>query len=136
MWPQSFVQLATTVRSRFGMSLLTGFVILVSAPAVAIVLFVTLVGAPLALLTLLAYAALLLIGYVSAASVLGGMGLEWLQPAHAQGRAWQVGAAGAGVLAVAIAGQLPWIGGAIMFVTMLVGLGAWGLYLRSLSAAR
>jgi cytoskeletal protein CcmA (bactofilin family) len=134
--PQYIAQMETTVRSRFGVSLLTGFALLVTVPAAAVVLFVTLIGAPLGFLTLLAYLALLLLGYVSAAIVFGETGLAWLQPAHAQDHRWRIGAAVAGVLAVAIAGQLPWVGGVIMFLTLLLGLGASGLLLRSLSSAR
>jgi len=128
-------RMATIVGSRFGMSLLTGFVLLVMGPVTAVTLFITVVGAPLAVLIVLAYVALLLIGYVSAAIVFGEMSLTRLRPGQAPTFRRRLGAAVAGVLAVAVAGQLPWIGGLITFATLLLGLGASGLYFRSLTIA-
>lgn len=86
--------------TRVWMSLLLGFVALVCVPVAALILALSLIGLPLALLALASYLAMLLLGYVSAGIGLGSWVLARLQSDRAEARWWRIGAAALGVLAI------------------------------------
>jgi hypothetical protein len=106
-------------------SLALGFVILVCLPILAVLLLVTIVGIPLALILLMLYVLLLFLGWVTAALFLSRKGLQWFrrgqQPA---GTAARLGALLAAVLALWLAGRIPFIGGWVSFLSLLLGIGA------------
>ncbi|PYS52714.1 MAG: hypothetical protein DMG13_15345 [Acidobacteria bacterium] len=97
-----------------------GFLALVVPPMAAIVAGITLIGLPIGLLTLAlwitaAYMAKIVIAAFLGRSLLGGQGLE--QPSFALVLL-------AGLLPIFIAINLPFIGGVIDFLLILLGLGA------------
>jgi len=112
------------VRERFLLNALLAFAVVVCVPVATIVLFATLIGAPLGLLTALAYPALLLLGYVSTGVALGDAVLRRAMPAHASASRWRAAFAALGTLAIALIGWLPLVGGIVSLVALLVGLGA------------
>lgn len=128
--PQPVRRVAETWRSRPAMSLLLGFVALVCVPVAALILLVTVIGIPLALLTLLLYLALLLVGYIASGIGVGHWALQHFSPARSSLPTWSAAAAACGMLAIALLGRLPWLGGLIVFLALLAGIGALTLQLR------
>jgi hypothetical protein len=112
------------MRSRPGMSLLLGFILLVCIPVGAVLLLATIIGVPLALLVVILYLALLLIGYVSAGLGLGDWALHRFAAAGAARRGARLLAAAAGMLAVTLLARLPWLGGFVLLAAIVIGIGA------------
>lgn len=127
-------RLADTLRRRFLLSLLLGFVLLVCVPVAAVLVMLTLIGVPLGLLTMALYPALLLLGYVCSGVALGAWaGTRW-QPSWSQGRVGRMATAMFGVLAIGLLARVPWLGGGVMAVALLAGVGA--LALQAWQASR
>jgi hypothetical protein len=111
-------------RRRFGWSALAGFVALASMPAAILLLLVTVIGIPLALVAILAYPALLLVGYVVSGIALGDATLMRWRAAVAARTAWRAAAAALGVLAIGLASLVPWVGWLVAFAALIAGMGA------------
>jgi len=122
--PGVATRIATTARGRFGWSLLLGFVLLVCIPAAIIVMLATVIGIPLALLTLLLYIALLLTGYVAGCMAVGDWALARARAAAVAHRGWRIAAAVAAVLVIALLVRVPILGGLLSLVVLLLGIGA------------
>jgi hypothetical protein len=133
--PGFTTRVAATLRTRAGTSLLMGFVALVCIPAGAIVLLVTVIGIPLALIAVLLYLVLLLVGYTMTGVALGDWVLARWRAADAARVGWRVLAAAAAVLLIALLGRVPWIGGLVSFVALIAGLGAIVMQMRRAPAA-
>ncbi|HET7362960.1 MAG TPA: polymer-forming cytoskeletal protein [Burkholderiales bacterium] len=129
--PAFSARVADNARRRFGWSLLTGFVALVAVPPAVLVLMVTVVGLPLAILTALAYAALMLVGYVASGIAIGNAALARWQAERAAHTGWRVAAAAAGTLILSLVALIPWLGGLVAFLALLAGIGALLLELRT-----
>jgi len=95
-----------------------GLVALVAGPALFVALLLTVVGIPLALLWLFVYALLLLVGFVLGEYAVGA----WLLSLADYENRWL--ALLVGVLAVFALGRIPFVGGIVEFVVLLLGLGA------------
>lgn len=128
--PRLAARIAETVRGRWPMSLLIGFIALVCIPVAALILLFTLVGVPLALVSIALYLALLLFGYTATGVAIGGIGLQRLQPAHAEQTRWRVAAAALGMAALTLLARIPVVGTAVVFAAMLLGIGALLMQLR------
>jgi cytoskeletal protein CcmA (bactofilin family) len=128
--------LASTSRqavSEWPLCLGVGFGILIAVPVAAVLLLITLIGIPLALLAIALYAVVLLLGHVVAAVAVGDYALgRWL-PARASLTGWRVlGFLGA-LVALGLARQVPLVGGLLVLFVFLTGIGA--LSLRALRPA-
>lgn len=123
-------RLGDTLRQRFGWSLLAGFIALVGIPVVALILLATLIGAPLAVAAIAGYLALLLTGYVASGVGAGNLALRRWRPERAASTAWRIGAAAVGMFVIVLLGQLPWLGGVVGIVALLLGMGALLMQLR------
>jgi len=101
---------------------LRGFVLLVVTPVAAIFFFVTIVGVPLGGLMLLLYFASLTIAYLFSALILGSMlyKLVWRKSEYEAN--WKTALLGSAV--ITIVGIIPFIGGFVKFIFLLVALGA------------
>jgi cytoskeletal protein CcmA (bactofilin family) len=134
--PRSLTEcVAHTWRERFGWSVLWGFVALVCVPVAVLILLTSIIGAPLALVTLLLYGALLLVGYVASALALGQWGLARFKPAAAAHTAWRLLAVVLGVLLLALLCTVPWLGWIVALAAVLAGVGAMLQLLRTPRAA-
>jgi len=129
--PGVFASVAEAARTRFGWSLLAGFIAFATIPVGVLVLCATVIGIPLALLALLGYFALLLLGYVAAGIALGDAALKRWLAARAAHKGWRALFAALGVLAIGILALIPWLGGLIAFLALLAGMGALLLPLKS-----
>jgi hypothetical protein len=128
--PGPCAAVARTLRERPGASLLLGFVWLVCVPVAAVLMAVTVIGIPLALLTLALYAALLPVAYVGAAIGLGQWALSRWWPTRADALASRIAAGAAALLALSLLGWMPVLGGLFGFLALLAGLGALLLQIR------
>lgn len=121
--PGRALMVAREVGERFGRSLLTGFVLLVTVPAAAVLLLFTVIGIPLAATGILLYFATL---YPAQVFVVAWLGHRILALAR-RGREvtpsvyWSL-VLGSIVLVALFA--IPYVGWVIRLVTMLVGFGA------------
>jgi len=128
--PAFYARVSETLRTRAGMSLLFGFIAMVCIPAAALILLFTIIGVPLALATVALYLALLLVGYVSTGIGIGDWALTRFSPARVSQRTWRIVAAVLGMLAISLLGRLPYLGGFVVLVALLIGLGALVLQVR------
>ncbi|HJV69014.1 polymer-forming cytoskeletal protein [Ideonella sp.] len=113
-----------SLSERPGASALAGFVAIVCVPVLAIVLLATVIGAPLGLLALLAYPALLLVGYASLGVSGGRMALARWKPQRQAHRGWQALAAALCMLLIGLAAAVPWLGGLVALVVLVLGVGS------------
>jgi cytoskeletal protein CcmA (bactofilin family) len=102
---------------------LLGLVALASIPIAAVLLMLTIIGIPIALLALVGYAGLLLVAYAWVAVVVGAMLLDVVHPQTAARTAWRVAAAVLAMLALAILVRVPVVGGLVKLAALAVGLG-------------
>jgi cytoskeletal protein CcmA (bactofilin family) len=116
-----------TLEDRPGVSALLGFALLVCIPIASLILLITLIGAPLALLSMAAYFALLLVGYLAAAAAVGDLLLKRLRHGTVLTAGWRIIAAICGIFIIALLGLIPLLGGLIVFAALIMGIGAVGL---------
>jgi cytoskeletal protein CcmA (bactofilin family) len=133
--PVFTARVAATLHVRVGVSLLIGFVALVCIPVAAILLLFTLIGIPLALLTLVLYFALLLVGYAMTGIGIGDWLLGRYRVADAARGGWRIGAAALAMLAIALLARVPWIGTLVSSVVLMAGLGALVMQARQANSA-
>jgi len=131
--PGASTRVLEAARTRPGWSLLAGFIALVTVPVAVIVLLATVIGIPLALLVLIDYFALLLVGYVAGGAALGDAALRRWLGARAGQSGWRALFAALGVLAIGLLALVPWLGGLIAFLALLAGMGALLLPLKALA---
>lgn len=105
-------------------SLGIGALVVLATPAATLLLLVTVIGAPLALAALAAYALLVLLGYLVTAGALG----ERLLRASGRGSSASPGryalALTAALLALMLIGWLPWLGWLVSLAAAMGGIGA------------
>lgn len=115
----------TQARKRTWSSLGIGFVVLIVTPIVVVLLFVTIVGAPLAVFTIPLFFVALGFALATIASVVGDRLRRFTgrspKAATTLGKlAWFA----AGMIVLAIVGAVPFVGGVVVLIALLVGLGA------------
>jgi len=116
-------RLALELRERPWLSALLGFLAVTAIPIAALLVMITIIGIPIGLLALAFYAALLVLGYIWLAVVVGGLVLEQFNAQTAALTAWRVGAAMLAMLAIAILVRVPYVGGVLKFAALIVGVG-------------
>ena len=121
--PGATQRMALELRQRPWITPLVGLVALTAIPLAAVLVMITIIGIPIGILALIGYVALLLLGYVWVAVVVGGMLLDRVKPATAARTAWQAGAAAAAMLVLAILVRVPVLGGFVKLAALAVGVG-------------
>jgi cytoskeletal protein CcmA (bactofilin family) len=121
--PGASRRMAQELRERPWITPLLGFVALTSIPIAAVLVMITVIGIPVGLLALIGYAALLLVGYVWVAVVVGGMLLDRVRPETAALTAWRAGAAVLAMLALAVLVRMPFVGHLVGLAALVVGVG-------------
>jgi hypothetical protein len=127
--PGAVWRVSARVGRQFWLNLLTGFILLVCVPVAAILMLITIVGIPLAVLVMALYLATLYLGQVAVAGWAGARIFSGLQRGGARSP-YLAYAIGAIILVVLFA--LPFLGPIARLVALLVGFGAlwaaaWGL---------
>ncbi|HEV8311708.1 MAG TPA: polymer-forming cytoskeletal protein [Burkholderiaceae bacterium] len=133
--PAFTARVAGTLHTRVGMSLLIGFVALVCIPVAAILLVFTLIGIPFALLALVLYCALLMVGYAMTGIGIGDWLLGRFRVADAARVGWRIGAAALAMLMIALLARVPWVGALVSLMVLIAGLGAVVMQARQASSA-
>jgi hypothetical protein len=103
-----------------GRSLIAGLAGLILIPLIAILLLITVIGFPLAFITLALYVIALLLSGVFASWLAGG----WLLERFGRPEASRWVRIVVGTLAVSVCVSLPWIGGLVWFAILISDLGA------------
>lgn len=116
-------RMAQELRERPWMTPLLGFIALTTIPVAALLMMVTIIGIPVAVLAMLGYAALLLVGYVWLSVVVGAMLLDRLNAEAAAQTAWRVGAAVVAMLVLAVFVRIPFLGALVTFAALIAGVG-------------
>jgi cytoskeletal protein CcmA (bactofilin family) len=129
-FPAVSKRLGNELRASPGLVFLLGFAALVGLPVFALMLMITIIGLPLALVVMLLYFLLLLVGYVAIAVVLGDVVLTRYKAEVASLIGWRVGAAMLAMLALALLGRIPFLGGLVVLTALLAGIGAIMMSLR------
>jgi cytoskeletal protein CcmA (bactofilin family) len=123
--PGLVTQLTDGMKENFWKNILYGFLALILAPIAALILIITIIGIPLAVILLLAYALAIFIGVILAAIFLGRLILQ-KQKTHL------LISAILGIVIYAAASKVPVLGGLLKFAATLLGLGAITLALGGL----
>ena len=105
-------------------SLGLGFVLLICLPVLAVLLIITIVGIPLALILVMLYVPLLFLGWVTAALFVARKGLSLVRRDHPASTGMTLLALLLAVLALWALGQVPVLGGWVTFAALLLGIGA------------
>jgi hypothetical protein len=105
-------------------SLGLGLAILLCVPFVAVVLLITIIGIPVALLLMSLYLLVLFLGWITAALFVAQRGLAALRPGQAATRGWLMLTLLLGLVVLWLLRQIPFVGGWIGFVALLAGIGA------------
>lgn len=124
MFPRFARDAAAAIGTKPLQSLGLGIAILLCVPFLGVVLLITIIGIPLALLLVPLYLLVLFLGWATAALFIAQRGLEVLRPARAVTPAWQLLALFLGLLALWLLRQLPFAGGLIGFLALVAGIGA------------
>lgn len=117
-------------------SLGLGLVVLFATPFVALMLLVSVLGVPLGLIVLALYFVALIAGLLVGMIWIGDFGFRRLGKTPDESkwiRAWSIVAAAAILL---IIGFIPFIGGLVLFLVLLLGIGALELFFYRLYIAR
>jgi hypothetical protein len=128
--PMFAQRLGATVGAHWGSTVLVGFLTLIFAPALALILVITIIGIPIALAIFLAWVCLLFLGYAASGVAFGQVALQRLAPEHYSEATWRVLAAALGMALLIVANRAPFIGGLVSFVAMLTGMGALLMQMR------
>ncbi len=120
--PRGVPRVAERVRRQFGLSLLTGFILLVVVPVAALLVAFTVVGIPLSIVAVLLYLATLYPGQIFPAMWLGNWILRSLGRAAAPPSPYL--AMTVGVVLFVIVVTVPFVGWLLRLVALLAGFGA------------
>jgi hypothetical protein len=120
-------RVATTLRARPGMSLVTGALVLIVTPFVVAGLAVTLIGIPLAVVLVGLYVAVLVLSAVFVSYRVG----SWLLDRAGRPGASRWVRMAAGAFVVSLGMSLPLVGWVLALLVLLVGTGALALERRS-----
>ena len=112
------------LRTRPWLAALFGIMALILIPIAAVIVMVTIIGIPLGLLAILGYVGLLLVGYVATAVLLSGLVLDRYKAEAATRTAWRVGAAVLAMLVISTLAHVPFVGGFLALVALVMGVGA------------
>jgi cytoskeletal protein CcmA (bactofilin family) len=112
-----------------GKSFLLGLAVLLALPIVGVLFMLTIIGIPLGLMLLFFYPLVLMIGYVTAAFFIGDHTISALRKGKPLTAGYRILGLVAALMLLALLQALPIVGGAIAFVVVLMGLGAWAISL-------
>jgi cytoskeletal protein CcmA (bactofilin family) len=123
VFPRYTVNAARTLGRTPLKSLGLGAAMFFSAPPIILLLVITIVGIPLALVVAALYTVALFAGYLMAAFFIGEQALQLAGRAQ-PGKAWHMAALAAALAALWLLRQIPYVGGMLVLAALLFGLGA------------
>lgn len=124
LFPRFSVAAATIIREAPLKSLGLGLALLVTAPFAVLLLMVSVIGIPLALVLAALYCVALLVGFLTAALFVGDAGFRLLQRKEEMSRGERLLSLAGALLLIFILKLIPIVGGVVVFALLLFGLGA------------
>jgi cytoskeletal protein CcmA (bactofilin family) len=124
LFPGFTVLASRTIGSDPIKSLALGVLLATAVPVAAILSMLTILGIPLGLIIFVIYSVALLAGFLLTAFHLGDVGAHALLRKGARSRPVRVAFLVAALAVLLLARQVPYVGGAVVVVAVLVGLGA------------
>lgn len=125
--PRFSREAAAAIRQKPWQSLALGFAMLVGVPVLLVVLVITLIGIPLAVLLAFAYGALLVIGWLVAALFLGDTVLGSIDAKKLDSAWWRALSLLLAIVAIAFVRHVPVVGPLAWGLLFLAGIGAFTL---------
>lgn len=122
--PRFSREAAATILKKPWQSAGLGCVMLLGVPFAIIVLLVTVIGIPLALLLVFGYVVLMLLGYLVAAMFVGDTALGRFGREKVESPWWRVLFMFLALIVIAIVKQVPFIGGLAVMLLFIAGIGA------------
>ena len=113
-------RIAEELARRPGYALLAGIIGLIVIPLICVLLAVTVIGIPLAIVLFALYGVALLLSFVFVSYLIGG----WLLGRLRRTETSPYARLAAGALVVAFFASLPWVGWIIQLLALVIGLGA------------
>jgi hypothetical protein len=129
--PRFLARAGREIRGRPLLGGLLGLGVLAGWPVGAVIVAVTVIGLPLALILLLLYPVVLFAGWLMAAFALSEAAID--RRTFPAGYGLRLVAFAVALAVLAVAAALPWVGGLIAVIALLLGLGA---LVRGLVAGR
>jgi len=105
-------------------SLGLGTAVVFAGPLVVLMLLITVIGIPIALVLLAAYGILCLIGYLTAAHFIGERIAQPLRKGAETSTAWRIGMLAIALILLALIRMIPLAGGLVALLALLFGAGA------------
>ena len=124
LFPKFSAEAPEVIRGSPGLSLATGFGMLVGVPVLAVLLFVTLLGIPLGIAAFALYPLLLLMGYLTGVLFLAQRSRQALRAGSPATFGSTIGFLALALLVLMLIGHLPVVGPLTVLVTLVLGLGA------------
>jgi MFS family permease len=122
-FPNKTKVLSESISQKFGMNMLTGFIVLIVVPVIALIFFFTLIGIPVAVILLMAYGIILYIGKLFVGVIAGRYIIDKFRPKWSERTRLILGTLkGAGIIYILT--LIPILGGIIGFLATLLALGA------------
>ncbi len=118
---------AATIRREWWQSAAIGCVMLIGVPFSIVILMITIIGIPLALMMIFGYIVLLMLGYLVAALFVGDLALERMGGDRARSLGWRVLFLLLALITLSIVRQLPVFGGLAVALLFVAGIGAFTL---------
>ena len=101
-----------------------GLAVLVCVPFIAVILLITIIGIPLALLMIPLYLLLMFLGWVTAALFVAHRGLAVARSGQPVTLGWRLFALLLALVALSVIRHVPFVGGLIALVALVAGIGA------------
>lgn len=125
LWPTLLPGAVARITARPGASLGFGLAALIGTPVAILLVMLTVIGVPLAVMLLACYAALMVPAALVSASWLAVWAKQrWRPPAGVDGLLMRSLLTGAGIFVLALLSALPWVGNLVVLLTLAFGLGA------------
>jgi cytoskeletal protein CcmA (bactofilin family) len=122
--PRFTREAAATLRQKPAIAAGVGCAVLIGVPFMALLLVLTIIGIPLAMLLVFGYVALLLLGYLIGAIFVGDTVLERVSKEKLQSLGWRILFMLLALVAIAIIRQVPFLGGLVVLLLFIAGIGA------------
>jgi len=115
---------ASAIQREWWQSAGVGCMMLIGVPFAAVVLMITIIGIPLALMMVFGYVVLLMLGYVIAAIFVGDFALEKLGGDRVKSVGWRLLFLLLALVLLSIVRHMPLIGGLAVALLFVAGIGA------------
>lgn len=125
--PAFTVEAAGTIGREPWKSLFLGLGVTAATPFAVVLLFATVIGIPLGLVVTALYLVTLVLGFLTAAFWLAEAGARLVRREAVLTTGWRILALVAAIALLLMVGAIPWLGGLVLVVAVLLGLGAWSL---------